>query len=134
MKMNDVDFSFQKSSEERQRTQRQKLTPPPLRPNTGEPRWKITGKDAAPPSKWEVVTSPKSGPTIFREVGPPPINGGFTDPKHARSRFKLEVTEASVVAGQHADAGSIIECWATTASESICSGRVKVLEEIRNAF
>jgi hypothetical protein len=133
MNFDDPDFSFQGQAAEKSR---RKMEPP--RRSTrkpGEPGWKVNGADEPDKPRWLVETDQKTGITTFTEQTPPHADGGgFSDRRHQRSIFRLAITSPCLVAGHHADAGSLVICYHSAAGDLLSSGNARVIDETRNAF
>lgn len=97
----------------------------------GKPSWKVTDAKAPKQKAWEVSNDSK-GITTFTELNPPMLSPITESNKHARSRFKLEITDECLVAGHPASIGDIVECYSISAG--LLRERTRILEEEMNAF
>lgn len=111
------------------KTRRQKQTAPPLRRT--KPSWEISGQDRPEQPRWKVETDKHGKRTITELIPPPPRTDGFQSDSD-RSRFRVELLEACLVGGNHANKGDLVICYNENAMMLQCRG--KIISEERNAF
>ena len=134
----DIDFSFEEAARNRGRerlkgSHRATLAShdPEVRPR--KPAWKVVTLAEAEPL-WTIERSPGK-PAVFTENLPSSclkvidrVTGN-----ESKSVFRMKLIESCTIAGQHAAAGDLVTAHAGSAADLIGSGRVEVLEEIRQA-
>ena len=134
--ISDPDFSFLKGADDRRLDKRireqiadhRRTQVSATDPRAGQKTpWKVVGRDKPAPPMWRIDRNPDGSPQLIYQVRRNP-NGIDVDERFTGRRYKVEITSAVAVAGEHCEPGVQLDCFADAAF-TIHSQTGRILEE-----